>query len=643
VIAPRARVVFFDIGGTLGAPVLSARMTLERLDVYPYVPAVLEALGASGVALGIVSHIGEVTPEAVTAVRAALARADLERFFRDDLLVFGKKDDVAIFHDAASTAGAAPDLCVFVGENAGERVVASRAGMRVAPHPLLARAVVDGESLHYVRIAIPVGVTDAAWRAALLEQPLVPLHVSDDGGRVVHAVVARSGLARVMNMQLVVQTIGAPGLPATTDLYLVRDDLAARTGRLTEEGQAASLLDDPRRAPWVLSASFDCLYVALPGDESIDDLHFRVARHGHHVRLSPDVAVLQPFDAGARARVAAASTALLAERDLSAAELAALDAVTADRIGAHLDRYTGAAPLGDAGASAITTRHSVSAGNARAARQLVRDLERIGGDDFTVRRHPFVLSGREVFNVEAEWPGTAPGIVVVSAHLDSTAAQSHFGPGVPPYRPALDPAPGADDDGSGVAAVLVIAETLKAMAAGGRPRHGIRFVLFNGEEQGLVGSRAWVRDQALAARPIVAAFQMDMIGNNQVPPPLFEVHAGYSIVPEVEERSLLLARRVQRLQPGVAPALAPPELSFTKGPWPEDRDGAEGRSDHSSFHARGYAACCVSEDLFANDPGQPAAEVNANYHKATDTAVNRAYAADIARVVAAAAWITANP
>jgi hypothetical protein len=641
--AVRAQAVFFDIGGTLGAPTLSPDLRLERLDVYPDVPAILDDLRAAAVPLGVISNIGDATPENVAAATAALERAGIGGFFRDDLRIYGPKDDVPIFQRAAAAASLAPGLAVFVGEDARERAVAARAGLRVAPHPRLARAVLEGDPLHYVRITIPASVAESPWRAALLQQALVPLHVTGDRDSVVYAIASRPALAALFNMRLIVQTLGDEGLPATTDLYLLRDDLAARSGRLTTEGQAASLLADDRRARRVLSSSLEGLHVALPGEESIDDYHFDVSRHGHHLRLSADTGLLRPFGTDPRTRVAATAMALSAERDLRDTEVSSLAHVTTELISSYLDRYAGMTPLGSDDGGAIRTRHSASADNARVVQQIARDLARIGGGAFTVRVHPFTLSGRELFNVEAEWPGTSPDVVVVSAHLDSTAAGSHITPGAPPYHPAVDPAPGADDDGSGVAAVLAIAETLTRLAGAEPPRRGLRFVLFNAEEQGLVGSRAWVRDQAAAGTPIAAAFQMDMIGNNVVPPPLFEVHAGYSPSADVEERSLALARRIQRVQPIVAPRLTAPEIAFTKGPWPEHRDGAEGRSDHSSFHAHGYAACCVSEDLFANEPGLPDAEVNANYHKATDTVVNRSYAADIARVVAAAAWLTANP
>jgi Zn-dependent M28 family amino/carboxypeptidase len=50
---------------------------------------------------------------------------------------------------------------------------------------------------------------------------------------------------------------------------------------------------------------------------------------------------------------------------------------------------------------------------------------------------------------------------------------------------------GATDNGTGIMAVLEVARALKAV--GVKPRRTIRFVLFSGEEQGLHGSRAYVK------------------------------------------------------------------------------------------------------------------------------------------------------
>ena len=76
-------------------------------------------------------------------------------------------------------------------------------------------------------------------------------------------------------------------------------------------------------------------------------------------------------------------------------------------------------------------------------------------------------------NVVAEIPGTGNGIVVLGAHFDS-----------------WDWAQGANDNGSGVAAVLEAARILGSMNI--KPRATIRFVFFSGEEQGCLGSRAYL-------------------------------------------------------------------------------------------------------------------------------------------------------
>ena len=80
-----------------------------------------------------------------------------------------------------------------------------------------------------------------------------------------------------------------------------------------------------------------------------------------------------------------------------------------------------------------------------------------------------------LYNVVAELEGSEKPeeFVVVSGHLDS-----------------WDGATGTTDNGTGSATTLEAARILKA--AGAKPRRTIRFCLWTGEEQGLMGSRAWV-------------------------------------------------------------------------------------------------------------------------------------------------------
>lgn len=95
-------------------------------------------------------------------------------------------------------------------------------------------------------------------------------------------------------------------------------------------------------------------------------------------------------------------------------------------------------------------------------------------------------------------------LVVVGAHLDHE--------GVHPHRGVFN---GADDDASGVGAVLEVAEAFALAAAeGARPARTVVFGFWNGEEDGLFGSRYYVAHPSPAGRP-VANLNLDMIGRDE--------------------------------------------------------------------------------------------------------------------------------
>jgi hypothetical protein len=145
-----------------------------------------------------------------------------------------------------------------------------------------------------------------------------------------------------------------------------------------------------------------------------------------------------------------------------------------------------------------------------------------------------------------------------------------------------------------------------------------------------------------AASPQLAVYPMDMIGYHERLPRSWEVHVGHDQPAEVEARSLALARMLRDVSPSVSPGLEPPQI-YMSGTVPTG-DPAAGRSDHAPFQSQGYAACVVSEDFFVGpDPESPAPQTNPNYHKAGDTVIVADFAADIARAVAVAAWVTAKP
>jgi len=100
--------------------------------------------------------------------------------------------------------------------------------------------------------------------------------------------------------------------------------------------------------------------------------------------------------------------------------------------------------------------------------------------------------------------------IVVGAHLDHLGMGyfgSRSGPG--------ELHPGADDNASGSAAVLLLAEVLTqrlAEMAGDEPRRSLLLMTFDGEESGLNGSRHYVRDPIAPAENHVLMMNWDMIG-----------------------------------------------------------------------------------------------------------------------------------
>ncbi len=108
-----------------------------------------------------------------------------------------------------------------------------------------------------------------------------------------------------------------------------------------------------------------------------------------------------------------------------------------------------------------------------------------------VRYHNYTDATVSGSNIEATIPGTdSSNIFIICGHYDCVAD-----------------GPGADDDGSGVAAVLAAAAIMKNYEF----YHTIRFVAFSGEEQGLIGSYHYVDDAYNNNETIIAVLNADMI------------------------------------------------------------------------------------------------------------------------------------
>ena len=157
---PTRDVVLFDIGETLGAIIVDASGRLVRLEVFSYVVPVLERLRADGALLGLISNTGTETAEYVDQI---LGRGGILHYFAPELRIYSsvvglRKDWPEIFELAIGRAQRILrqpiSNAVFVGESRAERALAVEAGMRAAPHPVLARSVLAGGRPVYLLLRV---------------------------------------------------------------------------------------------------------------------------------------------------------------------------------------------------------------------------------------------------------------------------------------------------------------------------------------------------------------------------------------------------------------------------------------------------------------------------------------------------------
>jgi hypothetical protein len=126
-----------------------------------------------------------------------------------------------------------------------------------------------------------------------------------------------------------------------------------------------------------------------------------------------------------------------------------------------------------------------------AAEDIYNSFQQMG---LNVKFHEWHYDGYDSKDVVATLYGTdvnSTAEYILCAHYDTVASS-----------------PGADDDGSGTAAVLAIAHILSQYHF----NHTIRFITFSGEEVGTYGSFTYARDAYNNGDNIVAVLNMDMIG-----------------------------------------------------------------------------------------------------------------------------------
>lgn len=161
--------------------------------------------------------------------------------------------------------------------------------------------------------------------------------------------------------------------------------------------------------------------------------------------------------------------------------------------------------------SIMAGRASGSDGSANARRYIMNYLDQLQVQPFLYQSTQkfYHKGGVQMHNILAVVPalGFSDKYVVVSAHYD------HLG------TIKGKTYPGADDNASGVSALLTLAQMFSQMRRDSvGPGVNILFALFDGKEYSMAGSEHFVSTLPIAADKIICNVNMDILGSTLVPP-----------------------------------------------------------------------------------------------------------------------------
>ena len=229
-------------------------------------------------------------------------------------------------------------------------------------------------------------------------------------------------------------------------------------------------------------------------------------------------------------------------------------------------------------------------GGERARNYIVSRFEELGiAAPPMGRLQPFTAEGRSHegrrtfngVNILGLVPGTRVGnrYIVVTAHYDHVGM---YGGEI--YN-------GADDNASGVATMLALAEELKRNP----PEHSVLFVAFDGEERGLLGAKHFVEAPPFPLEAIALNLNFDMTARAETD--------GFLWVTGTYQHPTL-----RPLLEGIGP-VGPVSLAFGKDtPQDTGSDNWVSASDHGAFHAAGVPFLYLG------------VEFHPDYHKPSDDA-----------------------
>ena len=193
-------------------------------------------------------------------------------------------------------------------------------------------------------------------------------------------------------------------------------------------------------------------------------------------------------------------------------------------------------------------------------------------------------------------PGHGPNAheqVLMTAHLDSTSNKP------------LTEAPGAEDNASGVAALMEAARLFRYY----KFDRTIKIIFFTGEEQGLHGSAAYASDFYSEKENMLGVVNLDMFGYDSDRDYCMELHVG--TMPESNVVGTCFTSTINNYNLGV-------KVDYLT-------NEATNRSDHASFWNIGVGAVEILENYFSNSSSNGCKGIkdqNPHYHRTTDLIQN---------------------
>lgn len=221
----------------------------------------------------------------------------------------------------------------------------------------------------------------------------------------------------------------------------------------------------------------------------------------------------------------------------------------------------------------LATRHTASGTPIAKATSYIH--ERLTALGLSASYHEWTSGSYSGRNVIGEIAGTSKPaeFVLMVAHLDSINDKTD--------NPA-DPAPGADDDASGCAALLVAAAGMQGV----RFERTVRFVFTTGEENGILGSYAYAKKLRDEGQNVVGVVNLDMIAYSTQATPVQNLHTRVASNPGYQSDLDIANLFISVIDTyGLSDILSPVILS-------ESND----EGDQYSFWEKNYPAIMAIED-----------------------------------------------